>query len=309
MKRNNMDKSVFGGGLLVGGGILGTIGALLFAVWLFGTTTVNPGQRGVRVTLGKASDTVLSEGMYFTAPFITSVNKVSIRLQKTEATAEAATRDLQRVTAKFALNWNINPDNVVLMYNSIGDEDDVAERVIAPAVAEVLKAATSKLTAEEILSRRLDLKSDIDHQLKERLTRYNVLVSDISLVDLDFTDAFNHAVEEKQIMEQSAKKAEYSAQVAKQQAVSTVNAARGEAESRLINAKAEAESELIKAKAQAQGQKLLQQTLTKDVLTLEYLKKWNGNLPMVTTSSAGGIMMQLPTNPRENKISNEESED
>jgi prohibitin 1 len=260
----------------VGGGLLGLI------VVTSSVSTVGPGERGVMVTMGKTGTDVLNEGPHLKLPFFSEIRTMSVRVKKSQDTTEAATRDMQKVQAVVALNWTINPESVGKMLREVGDESSIENNVIAPAVSEVLKAATSKMTAEEVLSRRIELKENIDKALITRLTAYGLIIKDISLVDLDFTKEFNHAVEQKQIAEQQAKQASYIAEKATQDAIAAVNTAKGEAESRLVN-----------ARAQAEGQKLLKQTLTKDVLALEYLKKWDGKLPEVITGNGGGIMLNM----------------
>lgn len=261
-------------------GLIGIIGLTLF---LGSYSTVGPGERGIRITLGKTGDEVLGEGPHFKVPFVSSIKTMSIRIHKSQDNSEAATRDMQRVGATVALNWTINPDSVGKMLREVGTEESIENNIIAPAVSEVLKAATAKLTAEEVLTKRIELKTTIDDMLIKRLTGYGLIVKDISLVDLSFTAEFNKAVENKQIAEQDAKQAEYVALKATQDAKATVNAAKGVAEAKLIN-----------ARAQAEGQKLLKQTLTRDVLQLEYLKKWDGKLPSVLTGNGGGVMLTLP---------------
>lgn len=270
---------------LVGYGFFG-----LFAVCaLFGSySTVAPGERGVMITLGKTGPEVLGEGPHFKLPFVSEIRTMSIRVKKSEDTTDAATKDMQKVTAKIAINWTINADSVGKMLREVGNENSIESNIIAPAVAEVLKAATSKMTAEEVLTKRMELKHSIDEALITRLGAYGLIVKDISLVDLDFTREFNHAVEQKQIAEQQAKQAEYVALKATQDAVAAVNTAKGEADSLLLN-----------AMAQAKAQNLLKMSLTKDVLALEYLKKWNGVLPTVLTGSGGGVMLNLTTGTKE----------
>lgn len=259
--------------------VVGLVAVILF----FGSfSIVGPGERGVMVTMGKTGTEVLGEGPHFKLPFVSSIKTMSIRVKKSEDKTEAATKDMQKVTAQIAINWTINPDSVGKMLREVGSEESIEVNIIGPAVAEVLKAATSKMTAEEVLTRRMELKHSIDEALITRLGAYGLIVKDISLVDLDFTREFNHAVEQKQIAEQQAKQASYVAEKATQDAIAAVNTAKGEAEAVLVN-----------ARAQAEGQKLLQKSLTKDVLALEYLKKWNGQLPTVLTGSGGGIMLNM----------------
>lgn len=273
-----------GGGVsVIRNRILLGFGGLLGLFTLLGAfSIVEPGERGVLVTLGKPSETVLEEGFHFKFPYISYIKTLSIRVQKTESHAEAATKDLQRVTATVALNWNLDPKTVNTMYRTVGDEHQISETIISPAVNEVLKASTAKMTAEEVLTKRMELKKTIDDMLLARLSAYNIIVRDISLVNLDFTPEFNHAVEAKQIAEQKAKQSEYEALMATQQAKAAVNKAKGEAEANLTI-----------ARAQAEGQKLLKQTLTADVLKLEYLKKWNGELSQISIGSGAGIMFDV----------------
>lgn len=273
----NNDLKSFKRSLLLGG--LGLLGLILL---LGSFKTVAPGQRGIRITAGSASNETLGEGLHFKLPLVSSIKTVSIKVQKTEATSEAATKDLQKVHATFALNWNLNPENVVDVYRSIGDENDIAERVIAPAISEVLKAATAHMTAEEVLTKRLELKKIIDEMLTERLSKYTILVKDISLVNLDFTGEFNRAVEAKQVAEQEAKKAEYVAIQAKNDAVARVNKAKGEAD-----------SQLLMAKSQAESQRLLQQTVTPMLLQLKAIEKWDGSTPSVM-GTGSNMLFNIP---------------
>jgi len=261
------------------------IGVAILALGSF--SIVNPGERGVMVTLGKTGTDILNEGPHLKLPFISSIKTMSIRVKKSEDVTEAATKDMQKVIAKIAINWTINPDSVGKMLREIGSEESVQNNIIAPAVAEVLKASASKMTAEEVLTKRMELKHSIDEALIVRLKQYGLIVKDISLVDLDFTKEFNHAVEQKQIAEQQAKQAEYVALKATQDAVAKVNAAKGEADSLLLN-----------ATAQAKAQALLKQNINKDLLALEFYKKWNDVLPQVMSGS-NGLIMNLPNNKKE----------
>lgn len=242
--------------------LIGSIGALVLFLFLAPFSTVPAGYRGVVTHFGKVQDQILDEGIHFTLPIVTSVHRISVRVQKTEASTEAATKDMQKVTAQLAINWHVNANTVNKMYQTVGDEDDIVRQIISPAVSEVLKAATAKMTAEEVLTKRIELKGHIDEALRARLLQYNVAVDDISLVDLDFTKEFNHAVEQKQIAEQEALRAEYLTLQAQKTADAAIQTARGQAES----------------------QKLVQKTLTREVLQQMAIEKWDGGFPQVMGS-------------------------
>lgn len=232
------------------------------ALSLTACSVVGPGEKGLRVSLGKVSDESLASGAYLWIPFFYGTKTINVQIQKSETETSAASKDMQEIQTKIAINWSIDPDKVVSLYRTIGDEDDVYNRIISPAVSEVMKSATAKRTAEEVLIARMDLKKDIDEGLKERLANYGVRLTDVSIVNLTFSHEFTQAIEQKQIAEQNAKKASYVAVMATEEAKASVNRARGEAE----------------------AQKLMQTTITKEILQLKAVEKWNGQFPQVMGS-------------------------
>lgn len=256
--------------------------------------TVPAGSRGVMTHFGKVQPGVLDEGLYFLLPFRDAVHLLSVRVQKTEAHTEAASKDLQKVSVKLALNWNIDPMTVQTLFQQVGTEENIVARIIDPAVSEVLKAASAKLTAEEILTKRIELKQTIDDALKTRLATYNILVRDVALVDLDFTPEFNHAVEAKQIAEQLSQQAEYEANKATIDAKAGVNKAKGEAEASVTRAEADATSMLTRAKAEAESNALKQKTLTQELIRYETVRRWDGKLPSVTGGPIPFITLPKP---------------
>src|SRR3990172_6355195 len=118
-KKMNKEPNIMDVVKLVSGVFLLLIGIFVF----FGSyTIVNPGERGVYIVLGKASDTVMDEGFHFKLPFISTVKKLSIQVQKNEDRTDAASKDMQKVTATITLNWHIRPETVPMLYRTIGHE-------------------------------------------------------------------------------------------------------------------------------------------------------------------------------------------
>ncbi|MBD0340921.1 MAG: prohibitin family protein, partial [Microcoleus sp. Co-bin12] len=170
---------------------------------------VNAGERGVLMQFGKVQEQVLGEGLHVIVPTVYTVKKLSVRVQKQESSAEASSKDLQDVFTDVALNWHIIPDEANAIFQQIGDEKEVVARIIAPAVEEVLKAVIAKYTAEEIITKRGEVKAAVDEFLTLRLLTYHIAVDDISLVHVHFSERFSDAVEAKQIAEQEAKRGEF----------------------------------------------------------------------------------------------------
>ncbi|MGL5941451.1 MAG: prohibitin family protein [Waterburya sp.] len=231
----------------------------LIIIFLSFFVIVNAGERGVLMKFGEVQDQVLSEGIHVVLPLVNTVEKLSVRVQKQEQSAEASSKDLQDVFTDVALNWHIIPEKTNLVFQQIGNESAVIERIIEPAVEEVLKAVMAEYTAEEIITQRRQVKAEVDTFLTERLTPYYLAVDDISLVHVHFSERFGEAVETKQIAEQEAKRAGFMAIKAAKEAEAKVNLAKGEAE--------------------AQG--LIQSTLNNELLKKQTIEKWDGKLPLV----------------------------
>ncbi len=245
-----------------------TIAIVFLAILSIFFVIVNAGERGVMMQFGKVQEQVLGEGLHVIVPIVHTVQKLSVRVQKQESSAEASSKDLQDVFADVALNWHIIPEEANAIFQQIGDEKAVVDRIINPAVEEVLKAVMAKYTAEEIITKRGEVKGGVDDFLTSRLAAYHIAVDDISLVHVHFSEQFSDAVEAKQIAEQEAKRGEFLALKAIKEAEAMVNLAKGEAE----------------------VQRLLRDNLTAELLERQAIEKWNGKLPLIVGDGSKNIL-------------------
>ncbi len=265
----NLKNNSYHHAFYLAGGILLLVLAIIFRPF----SIVNAGERGVIMQLGKVQDRVFDEGIHPIIPIVTSVKNISIRIQNTSFKADATDKDLQKMTAEIAVNWNIEPRRVNKVFQEIGDEQQIATGIIAPAVSEVFKAAISQRTTEEIITKRAEIKAEIDRNLKKRLATYGVIVDDVSIVNFAFPEEFSKAVEARQIAEQQAKQAEFLAEKSDQEALANINRAKGEAE----------------------AQKLQEKTLTPAFLQKQAIEKWDGKFPMVMTGDGKLPMINITT--------------
>ncbi|NER83066.1 MAG: prohibitin family protein [Leptolyngbya sp. SIO1D8] len=195
---------------------------------------INPGQAGVLSILGKAQDGALLEGVHLKPPLISMVDVYDVTVQKFEVPAQSSTKDLQDLSARFAINFRLDPSEVVTVRRTQGTLANIVSKIIAPQTQESFKIAAARRTVEEAITRRTDLKEDFDMALSSRLEKYGIIVLDTSVVDLQFSPEFAKAVEEKQIAEQRARRAVYVAQEAEQQAQAEINRAKGRAEAQRL---------------------------------------------------------------------------
>jgi len=238
-------------------GILGFL-VLMVVVALSPFASIGAGHRGVVTEFGKVNDTVLPEGFHFISPFW-SVHEYDVRTQKIETTANAASKDLQSVTTQIALNFSVNPDMVKTLYQETqGDYDDT---LIAPAIQESVKAATAQFTADELITRRAEVKEAMKQALITRESMRFFTVEDVSIVDFSFSASFNTAIESKVRAEQDALASKNKLEQTKY-----------EAEQAIVSARAQAESIKIQAEAvNSQG--------GADYVALQAILRWDGKLP------------------------------
>ena len=214
--------------------ITGVITSLIILISLSSFVIINPGEAGVISVLGKARDGVILEGIHIKPPLISKVDVYDVTVQKFEVPAQSSTKDLQELTARFAINFRLDPAQVVLIRRTQGTLENIVSKIIAPQTQESFKIAAALRTAEESITQRSQLKNDFDNALSERLAKYGIIILDTSVVDLNFSTEFARAVEDKQIAEQRAQRAVYIAKEAEQEAQAEINRAKGKAEAQKL---------------------------------------------------------------------------
>ena len=251
--------------------IIGVIALFALVVLLNSFTVVDAGHTGVVVTLGSVNEGVLQEGIHTKAPFVQSVIKIDNRIQKLEVNTEAFSKDLQSVKTVLAINYRVDTSKSYSIYKNIGA--DYENVLVVPAVNEVLKATTAQYTAEESVTNRALISDGLVEGLNKKHNELGLYVTDVNIIDFDFSEAFINAIEEKQVAQQKLLKAETEKQTA------------------ITNAKAAAEAAKIKAEGDAEANKKLNDSLTDRVIENKKIEKWNGELPRV--SGSGGTIIDI----------------
>ena len=245
--------------------ILLGVAIFFFKPWV----QVGAGERGVVQNFGAVQDIVLNEGIHLRVPIMQEVILMDVKIQKAITDAAAASSDLQDVDLSVALNYHIIPDKANVVYQTIGIA--FKERIIDPAIQEVMKAVTARYTAEELITKRPAVSSQMQEALSERLLKSNIAVDAFSIVSFSFSQTFTDAIEAKQTAEQNALKARRD----------------------LDRVKVEAEQTIVAAKAEAEALRLQKESISPDLIelrrieaNLKAIEKWNGILPSVTGAGA-----------------------
>ena len=260
--------------------------------------TVPTGHTGIVTTFGHVEDSTYEAGVHFCAPWKSVVN-MDNRNQKASMDLQCFSSDIQEVSVKYTINYQISKANAQTIYKEIGVS--YYETVITPRVQEAVKSEFAKYTAEQLLDNRALLSQNIRETLTEKLSLYNIIVVDASVENLDFSDVFTDAVEAKQVAEQKSKQAQIEQQQKNMEAEAAAQRAEIEARAAAAVAKiaAEADKDVVEIQANAAeyaGQKdaaiikQVRDALAKDETALNdddiehlllyyYVQKWNGELP------------------------------
>lgn len=240
---------------------------VIVAIILFSSFyTIEAGHRGVLLTFGKPSPMVMSEGLHFKIPIAQSVVKMEVRTQKVEVKADSSSKDLQDVQTEIALNFHLQPGSVNKLYQEVGL--DYRERIIDPAIQEAIKSVSAQYTAEELITKRNNVKAEVKELLRDRLNEYHITVDDFNIINFQFSAEFDKAIESKVTAEQLKLKAEMD----------------------LLRIEVEAKQTIEQAKAEAEALKLQKAVITPELVELrkiemmsEAIEKWDGKMPEATS--------------------------
>ena len=250
------------------------VGVVLLMAAASSIVTIGPGNRGVLMTFGAVHQGVLTPGLHFKLPFVQTVKQMNVQIQKSQTNETAASRDLQNVSTEVAVNWAINPLDAEWVYQHLGDESELTNKVIAPVVSNAVKAVAARYNAEDLIESRAKVAAEIEQQIVAALNQYKVQVQGVNITNFQFSHVYTEAIEQKQVAQQRALQATYDLQ----------------------RTKIQAEQEVAQAEGQAQAQKLLQQTISAQIIQLKAVEKWNGVLPQVVGGS-GTLPMIGPLTP------------
>lgn len=259
---------------------------LAFALFIIGlmvaasasTYVVQPGTRGIRVTLGRAEPGFLPEGFGFKAPFVSRIVSVNVRQQTQTVSAACFSSDLQQVVLDLRVLYRVPDKSVVEIYKQYAG--DPFDSLIAPRVQEAVKEETAMLTAEQIVKSRERVKQKALVAARAKIGHI-LHVEDIVLRDMHLSTELERAIEAKMVAEQQAAQARFTQVQTQVEAETAVISARGEADA-------------IKVRGEALR-------LSPVFLRLKLVERWNGKSPLVVpadkNSAGAGLLLPLGSAP------------
>lgn len=237
---------------------------------------IKTGEIGIVTQFGAVQDRVMQAGINFKAPFIQGVKKINCKTQELTTENNSASKDLQDISMTISINYCVNVEKAPELYKNVGL--DYKEIILSPILADTVKSASADYTAEETITKRTELSNKIYESLNKRLNEQGITVVNVNIINLNFSETYNQAIEEKNVALQRTLKA--------QQELETT--------------KIEAEKKKVDAQATADANRILNESLSQENLEKQALEnqanaiaKWNGQLP---TTMAGDSVPFLNIN-------------
>jgi regulator of protease activity HflC (stomatin/prohibitin superfamily) len=247
------------------------VAAAVILLAALSVTVVPAGHVGVITRFG-AVNRLVYPGLNWKIPIAEGYVAMDVRTRKDQIDATAASKDLQIVTSTIAVNYRLDGQYATDIYQNVGT--DYQDILIAPAIQNVFKGVTAQFTAEELITKREQVRIAAEDALAEQLSVYHILIDNFNIVNFDFSPEFNAAIEAKQVAQQDVEK------------------------QKQLLAKAEITADTLRTEAQgiADAQKILQDSgaLTPEYLTYLALTKWDGKVPLVVGGDGGIPLIQLP---------------
>jgi prohibitin 2 len=250
---------------------------ILFFIIIFGSWyTVDAGDRGIILTMGKPSDNIMQPGFHLKIPMVQSLIRTSVRTQtisfdNKQATGDnseysslaAASKDLQDVAIGSVVNYHINEGDVLDIYRKYGTEENYQKNILEPIIREAVKATASQYTAEELVTKRQEFSDRVAKALLDKFSTTSGVFEKYSVVNFEFSSEYATAIEQKAVQAQLLEKSKIELETTKVQADTRIAQAEGEAKAIQIQ---------VSAINQQGGANYVQ---------LQALSHWDGKLPIV----------------------------
>lgn len=241
---------------------------------------VDSGYVGIVTHFGKIKDTVLPAGFHFTGYF-DQVHPINIRTQINRVEIVGFSSDIQQVVLAVSINYNVTPEAANTLYRTISG--DYFKTLILPRVNENVKVVVSNYTAESLIANRETLSNEVLKLMQADLAPYGITATAVSIENIDFTDAFESAVEAKQVATQEAQKArtqqEQKTMETQQEANRRKIEAEAEAEVMKTKADAKAYETRVQAEAEAEANQKIAASITDELINYVEAQNWDGKLP------------------------------
>ena len=247
---------------------------------IVGCGQINTGEAGFLTRWGEIiSREPLSDGLHFYEPIGTDLVKYNIKNQSIECNTEVFTKDIQSMRLTMSVTYHLDKDKIMELHAKTGHNYD--NILISPAILGSAKDAIGKLEADAIIAKREVVTKTIEDDLRNSMKPYGISIVFVKILNIDYSDAFERAVEEKQVALQKSIKEKNETSRLREVANQQVVKAKADAESKIALAEAEAQAILIKAESEAKAIDMKNKALASSSALIDFTlaERWNGKLP------------------------------
>src|SRR3954469_25309182 len=271
-----------GGTHLARGLIGGFVGALIVVIGLSGPFVEVPaGNVGVVTNFGQVQTVTLEPGLHIVAPIVQRVTNVDTRVQPHQfQEIDAASKELQTVRLTGTMNYHIDGQFASDLFQRVGT--DFAAKIIDPAFNDFIKTVVPDYSVNDILAKRDEIRSLAKQQLAGNLNQYHIVVDDIYIANIAFSDSFQQAIEAKQVAQQQVQTEQ---QILAQKKI--------QAEQAVAQAQGQADANVTLANGQATANKALAASLSNEILQYQYIQKLTDKISVMLLPSGNGTIFDL----------------
>lgn len=258
--------------------IAGGAGLIALAVLLAAVKVIPAGSVGVVKHFGAIEAVERAPGINVVLPFATDIVNVETRVQGiTFERLAAASREYQDVFLTGTLNVHVKPDAAAELYQNVGL--DYADKIVRPFYANIVKEVVPQYGIADVLPKREEIRSQTVERLKAKLAPYGVEVDDVALVNVEFNEKYNEAIQDKQVQEL---RVQTEGNILRQKEI--------QAQQAVAQAKGEAEAQVERARGEAESNRLVGQSLTEAILQNRYIEKLAPNIQTILVPSGGNFL-------------------
>jgi regulator of protease activity HflC (stomatin/prohibitin superfamily) len=241
---------------------------------------------------------VTEPGLNFKIPYVESRHTVELRERAYSKTYESASRDPMELNVTVALNWAVNKEHVILMYNQFGSLDQFEQRIIAPRLPDAVKAVVSRFAVNELLTKRNELRDQARAAALSVIPQQIMTITGFSVTNVEFPKAYTQQIAAVQVAREAANAQEQELRKQNFKAQEVFNSAKAQADATKAQADAEAYSIAIRGKAQLDIQQRQAEILKSNPLLIDWERATRlvpGVLPQTFIGGDGSaaLMFQL----------------
>lgn len=276
-------------------GLIVTVAAIIvFVLWVGAHTAltalkpIEAGSVGVVYQFGEIVGQK-GEGLQFIAPW-QELRTESIKVQRKRFdNVSGFSRETQDVIVSTTLNYRVDPAAVQNLYRTVGP--NWFDTLVEPRINQFFKAETVKYNTVDIAPNREQIRLDVQEKLDADLRQFSITVEDLLIDNIDFTTEFKQSIEEKQIAAQNALREQERISQRQAEAQQGIESAKGEAEQERERARGAADAIRIRAEAQAEANRLLDASLSQQVIQYLAVDKLTDDLDLALLPSGQGIII------------------